>query len=115
MNMTVIQGLLATLLSLALQVTSNKQAGIPLNADGLTWHMSDWHLHDAVATGIRVRDGETKRIHDTAFGKAQGGPLSDKEIWALLAYFKTTWTARQVESQKEQTLREHPDKVPAGK
>ena len=84
-------------------VTSNKQAGTPLNADGLAWHLSDQHLFNAIATGIRVEGKNTRRIHDEGFA----GKLSDKEIWALIAYFKTTWTARQVDSQKETTLRDH--------
>ena len=90
------------------EVASPKQAGIPLSADGTTWHLSDRHLFDAIATGTRVKGGKTDRIHDTAFGKAQGGRLTDAEIWALIAYFKTTWTARQIESQKETGLRERP-------
>lgn len=90
------------------EVGSAKQAGIPLSADGTTWHMSDRHLFDAIATGTRVKGGKTDRIHDTAFGKAQGGRLTDAEIWALIAYFKTTWTARQIESQKETGLRGRP-------
>jgi mono/diheme cytochrome c family protein len=90
------------------EVETAKQAGIPLSADGTTWHLSDQRLFDAIASGVRVKGGKTKRIHDTAFGAAQGGKLSDKEIWALIAYFKTTWTARQFESQKETSLRERP-------
>ena len=85
-------------------VTSNKQAGIPLNADGLTWHLSDQHLFNAIAKGLRVEGKNERRIHDKGFA----GILSDREIWALIAYFKTTWTARQVESQKETSMREHP-------
>lgn len=96
------------------EVESAKQAGIPLSADGTTWHLSDRHLFDAIATGQRIKAGTTKQIHDTAYGKAQGGPLSDQEIWALIAYFKTTWTVRQIESQKETDLRERPA-VPATK
>jgi mono/diheme cytochrome c family protein len=95
-------------------VASAKQAGIPLSADGTTWHISDRHLFDAIATGQRVKAGETKKIHDTAFAKSQGGRLTDNEIWAMIAYFKTTWTARQIESQKETGLRERPA-APASK
>lgn len=96
------------------EVASAKQAGIPLNADGTTWHISDRHLFDAIATGVRVKGGKTKKIHDDPFAASKGGRLSDQEIWALIAYFKTTWTARQVESQKETGLRERPS-VPAAK
>jgi mono/diheme cytochrome c family protein len=90
------------------EVASPKQAGIPLSADGTTWHLSDRHLFDAIATGQRIKAGKTTQIHDTPYAKAQGGRLTDQEIWALIAYFKTTWTARQIESQKETGLRERP-------
>jgi len=90
------------------EVGSSKQAGIPLSADGTTWHMSDRHLFDAIATGVRVKAGKTTQVHDAPFAKTQGGRLTDQEIWALIAYFKTTWTARQIESQKETGLRERP-------
>ena len=90
------------------EVENAKQAGIPLSADGTTWHLSDQRLFDAIATGTRVKGGKSERIHDTAYGDAQGGKLSEQEIWALIAYFKTTWTARQFESQKETSLRERP-------
>lgn len=83
-------------------VESQDQAGTPLNADGVTWHLSDPRLFGAIKTGERFKDGKTKRIHAEPFD----GKLSDDKIWALIAYFKTTWTARQVESQKETTLRE---------
>ena len=96
------------------EVASPKQAGIPLSADGTTWHLSDRHLFDAIATGRRVKAGKTTQIHDTPYAKAQGGRLADQEIWALIAYFKTTWTARQIESQKETGLRERPA-APAAK
>jgi len=96
------------------EVASPKQAGIPLSADGTTWHLSDRHLFDAIATGRRVKAGKTTQIHDTPYAKAQGGRLADQEIWALIAYFKTTWTARQIESQKETGLRERPT-APAAK
>ncbi|PIW26718.1 MAG: hypothetical protein COW30_13605 [Rhodospirillales bacterium CG15_BIG_FIL_POST_REV_8_21_14_020_66_15] len=98
------------------EVSSSKQAGIPLSADGTTWHLSDRHLFDAIATGVRVKAGETKRIHDKGFAQSAGGRLSDQEVWALIAYFKTTWTARQVESQKETSFRERPEPAaPAAK
>jgi len=86
------------------EVASAAQAGIPLNADGITWHLSDNRLFQAIKEGVRVRGDETKRIHEDKVGAA----LADKQVWALIAYFKTTWTARQVESQKETTLRERP-------
>ena len=95
------------------EVASPKQAGIPLSADGTTWHLSDRHLFDSIATGQRIKAGKTTQIHDTPYAKAQGGRLSDQEIWALIAYFKTTWTARQIESQKETGLRERPAAAPA--
>lgn len=87
-------------------VTSKKQAGIPLNADGLTWHLSDNHLYATIATGLRVEGKDKRQVHDAGFA----GVLSEREIWALIAYFKTTWTARQLASQKETTLRERPAK-----
>jgi mono/diheme cytochrome c family protein len=91
------------------EVASPNQAGIPLSADGTTWHMSDNHLFDAIATGERVKAGKTTRVHEQAYAKSAGGRLTDNEIWALIAYFKTTWTVRQIESQKETSLRERPE------
>ena len=86
------------------EVATRKQAGIPLSADGTTWHMSDKQIFASIATGERVKGGKTEQIHDTAFQQR----LTGKEIWGLIAYFKTTWTARQIESQKETSLRERP-------
>ncbi len=83
-------------------IKSQNQAGTPLNADGVTWHLSDQRLFSAIATGVRVKGEKTKQIHDVPFA----GTVSDDEIWALIAYFKTTWTARQLHSQQETTLRE---------
>ena len=94
------------------EVNSPKEAGIPLSADGVTWHLSDSHLFEAIATGIRTKDGKSQRIHDKGYGKVMGGKLTDQEIWALIAYFKTTWTARQIESQKETNLRSRPAAAP---
>ncbi|MEK9672317.1 MAG: c-type cytochrome [Rhodospirillaceae bacterium] len=81
-----------------------EQAGIPLNADGVTWHLSDQRLFGAIATGDRVKNGKSERIHKDGYA----GKLSDAEIWALIAYFKTTWTARQLLAQQESTQRERP-------
>ena len=94
------------------EVATPTQAGIPLSADGTTWHMSDRHLFDSIATGVRVKGGKTEQIHKIAFQER----LKEDEIWALIAYFKTTWTARQIESQKETSMRERPsDAAPAQK
>lgn len=86
------------------ELAPGEKPGIPLNADGITWHLSDTHLFQAIKDGVRVRGAESKRIHDDKVGAV----LTDKQVWALIAYFKTTWTARQVESQKETSLRERP-------
>ena len=83
----------------------------PHNDDGHTWHHPDRVLYEAIRDGIRdpLRPNQPMRMQPF------GDKLSDAEIRAVIAYFKSLWTS---EHRKFQYLRttedaiEHPTPAP---
>ena len=59
----------------------------PQDASGHTWHHSDAQLFDITKRGVAAIAGPGYRTDMREFGSV----LSDAEIWAVLAYIKSTW------------------------
>ena len=59
----------------------------PHDASGHTWHHSDTQLFDITKRGTAALAGPTYQTDMREFGSL----LSDAEIWAVLAYIKSTW------------------------
>ena len=59
----------------------------PHDASGHTWHHSDALLFDITKHGIERHAPPGYQSDMPAFG----GRLTDAEIWAVLAYIKSTW------------------------
>ena len=72
----------------------------PHDDSGHTWHHSDRVLHEM------IRDGMRDPLHpNSAFRMpAFGNKLSDVEIRAVIAYFKSLWSPDHREYQWEQTV-----------
>ena len=62
----------------------------PHDASGHTWHHPDRQLFDMTKVGLRALSG--LEDYETDMPAFQG-TLSDDEIWAVLAYIKSTWPA----------------------
>ncbi len=62
----------------------------PHDASGHTWHHPDRQLFDMTKVGLRALSGLGDYETDMP---AFQGTLSDDEIWAVLAYIKSTWPA----------------------
>jgi mono/diheme cytochrome c family protein len=59
----------------------------PHDASGHTWHHSDAQLFDMTKRGTAALAGPNYQTDMREFGSL----LSDAEIWAVLAYIKSTW------------------------
>ena len=59
----------------------------PHDASGHTWHHSDAQLFDITKRGTAALAGAGYATDMREFGSL----LSDEEIWAVLAYIKSTW------------------------
>ncbi len=67
----------------------------PHNDDGHTWHHPDRVLYEAIRDGIR----DTLRPNQPMRMQSFGDKLSDAEIRAVIAYFKSLWTREHREFQ----------------
>ncbi len=63
----------------------------PHDASGHTWHHSDAQLFDITRRGVAAIAGPGYKTDMRGFGRAFGGTLTDADIWAVLAYIKSTW------------------------
>jgi mono/diheme cytochrome c family protein len=61
----------------------------PHDATGHTWHHPDALLFDIVKRGAQASSPANYKNNMPGFGSI----LSDREIWAVLAYIKSTWPA----------------------
>jgi mono/diheme cytochrome c family protein len=59
----------------------------PHDASGHTWHHPDSLLFDIISRGGQAFAQPPKQYNMPAFGSI----LSDTEIWAVIAYLKSTW------------------------
>jgi len=81
------------------RLPSGKFPAPPHDASGHTWHHPDALLFDIVKNSIERHAPPGYRSDMPAFGKM----LSDEEIWAALAYIKSTWPAEMRDMQAEVT------------
>jgi len=68
----------------------------PHNATGHTWHHNDRWLFETVKYGGQATSPPDRKNAMPAFK----GTLIDTEIWAALAYIKSTWPVELIERQK---------------
>jgi S-disulfanyl-L-cysteine oxidoreductase SoxD len=68
----------------------------PHDANGHTWHHNDQSLFATVKLGGQATSPPDRKNTMPAFG----GLLSDTEIWATIAYIKSTWPVELQEQQK---------------
>ena len=69
----------------------------PHDKTGHTWHHPDDQLFNITKYGTEAVVGGGYRSNMAAFG----GVLSDDEIWAVLAYIKSTWPERVIARHDE--------------
>jgi mono/diheme cytochrome c family protein len=62
----------------------------PHDANGHTWHHPDDQLFDIVRNGLAAYAGKDYQSDMPVYGSR----LSDREIWAVLAFIKSTWPER---------------------
>lgn len=67
--------------------TDGSMPAPPHDATGHTWHHNDQALFDTTKHGGAATSPVTTPNRMPAFG----AQLSDREIWAVLAYIKSTW------------------------
>lgn len=74
----------------------------PHNDAGHTWRHSDRVLYETIRDGMNdpLRPGSALRM------PAFGGILSDSEIRAVIAYFKSLWSKENRQWQWEETLKD---------
>ena len=81
----------------------------PHNDDGHTWHHPDRVIYEAIRDGIR----DTLRPNQPIRMQPFGDKLSDADIRALLAYFKSLWTREHREFQYLRTTEDEIATPPA--
>ena len=68
----------------------------PHDATGHTWHHNDRFLFETVKFGGQATSPPDRKNNMPTFK----GVLSDREIWATLAFIKSTWSQDLLERQK---------------
>jgi S-disulfanyl-L-cysteine oxidoreductase SoxD len=68
----------------------------PHHATGHIWHRRDALLFAITSEGGAAAAGEVKPNGMAAFG----GKLSEHQIWAALAYIKSTWSPEVLAAQQ---------------
>ena len=68
----------------------------PHDATGHTWHHNDRFLFETVKFGGQATSPPDRKNTMPAFK----GVLIDREIWATLAYIKSTWSPELIERQR---------------
>lgn len=72
------------------------------NDQGKTWRLDDKSLFEVVKSGgdFLKQDGTTSRM------PAFKDKLTDDEIWAVIAFIKSSWSADIQEAQQEETTKD---------
>lgn len=74
----------------------------PHDDQGHTWHHGDELLFKYTKEGGQFIGGDDFKSGMPGFSES----LSDDEIWAVLAFIKTSWTEKQLHNQNRMTQRE---------
>lgn len=77
-------------------LTDGSMPAPPHDASGHTWHHNDRFLFETVKFGGQATSPSTRKNTMPSFK----GVLIDREIWATLAYIKSTWSPELIEQQK---------------
>ena len=77
----------------------------PHDQSGHTWHHPDKLLFDYTQRGGQAIAPKGFKSNMPGFGKDFGGSLSDGDIWAILAYIKSSWPAK-IQSRQAQLNRQ---------
>ena len=70
----------------------------PHDDTGHTWHHPDQMLFEIVRDGMVPPHAPDNYVTDM---RGWGGELSDEEIWAILTYIKSRWSAESQRVQKD--------------
>jgi mono/diheme cytochrome c family protein len=81
------------------RLANGRMPAPPHDATGHTWHHPDGVLFGIAKEGL-VPGKYAPRGYQSDM-PAFGGALRDEEIWAVLAYIKSTWPARELAHQRE--------------
>jgi mono/diheme cytochrome c family protein len=84
------------------KLQSGRMPAPPHDASGHTWHHPDSVLFGITKHGLVPGKYAPPSYQSDMPGF--GGPLSDDEIWAVLAYIKSSWPSDIREAQRELTL-----------
>jgi len=84
------------------RLPSGRMPAPPHDASGHTWHHPDSVLFGITKHGLVPGKYAPPKYESDM--PAFGGPLSDDEIWAVLAYIKSSWPSDIRKAQHEMTL-----------
>jgi mono/diheme cytochrome c family protein len=84
------------------KLPSGRMPAPPHDASGHTWHHPDSVLFGITKHGLVP--GQYAPPSYQSDMSAFGGVLSDEEIWAVLAYIKSSWPSHILRAQHEMTL-----------
>jgi mono/diheme cytochrome c family protein len=85
------------------ELPSGGRPAPPHDASGHTWHHPDALLFDIISRGAQAFAQPPQQYDMPAFG----GILSDTEIWAVIAYLKSTWPP-DIQAAQEQVNQQAP-------
>ena len=86
------------------KLPSGRMPAPPHDASGHTWHHPDAMLFGMTKYGLVP--GKYAPPGYQSDMQAFGGTLSDEQIWAVLAYIKSSWPPDIRETQREMTLKQ---------
>lgn len=81
------------------RLSSGRMPAPPHDATGHTWHHPDSALFGITKEGLSPGKYAPRGYQSDM--PAFGGVLTDEEIWAVLAYIKSTWPPRELAYQRE--------------
>jgi mono/diheme cytochrome c family protein len=85
------------------ELPSGGRPAPPHDASGHTWHHPDTLLFDIISRGAKAFAQPPQQYNMPAFS----GILSDSEIWAVIAYLKSTWPP-DIQAAQEQVNQQAP-------